>query len=890
MPVQFISKAVGIDLGTTNSAVSVMNPTDSDIIIHRDAAVKRETTPSCVWRDPRSGEIVVGHKAFRRVGSSPSPVRSIKRMMGQQTTVALTDIEATPEQISSYILSEMKRQIEQDVQTFSSDSTQWIVDRAIITVPAYFDQPQIDATRRAGEMAGLQVIDLLHEPTAAACYHCWKTGTQNGVFLVYDFGGGTFDVSILRATAGAFEVLGVSGNNRLGGDDLDAEIAELLIERLLREDYALELDLRSDPEDRLRFDMLKFLAESIKKGLSSEGEFLLRDTWSIRDKENNQVIIDMMFERQEIERIIKPIAERTVPYCFDAIEKAKAKLKDDAFGLSSIDTIILAGGSTHIPMVREMVRQNLCAEPGSRELIVDELAVQARARCATPLYKKVDTLVSLGAAVRAAAVGGLAIYNPNRTVRVSFRGTGLTGASHTHIGGKVEAFDPAIELTGGSVQLIISDLGFEDDQDLMEGGTFGFRQVPLQQSAENLLAFNIYDRNRSLIATAGRPVSHTKEPVPPTGGVGGTSVLSKAISLEVERGGKPHIKELFPALTTLPVRGVFNFSHPGRTELLLLILYQHKKKIQEIKVRVPSSLPRGTHIMLDINIDKLSLITVKGTIGEEVEIGVSVELPPPRDMPSSDEIQSLERAFGEAIGYLSTGRRSIAEAKYRKSRKSFEAAVSRGDNEQAIHDFEEMEEIVAEISCVEGPLQPVKEYFDELVGECIEINQYVAVKAAEAKQPHDTREISKAVEAQRVHGERAYRDGDQKAYSDAITMLESIKDHMIEIMRKIMPPPPPMPESEKARRMAEHAKEEVSRVGQLAKAQKRDDLQKEIGEIRKQLETLAQEAETNPQPVQEKLSQLRARLEQIKNVLMGKVPDPEEGSLPQDHSAKRVRP
>jgi molecular chaperone DnaK len=438
MSKQIVSKAIGIDLGTTNSVVAVMNPTDTDIIIHRDAIAKRETTPSCVWKDPKTGEIVVGHKAFRRVGTSPSPIRAIKRLMGTQTKVLLTDEEVTPEQVSAWVLGEMKRQIEEDVARFSTDSTKWIVDRAIITVPAYFDMAQIDATRKAGEMAGLQVLDLLHEPTAAACYHCFRNGTQNGVFLVYHFGGGTFDVTVLRYTAGVFEVLGISGNNRLGGDDIDAALAENIQERLLREGYALELDVKNDPEDRLRFDKLKFLAEGVKKALSTSGEFLLRDTGTLQDKEGNPAIIEEIFERSEVEEIIKPIVERTIPYCFEALERTEERA---GVKLADIDAIILAGGSTHIPLVREMVRQNLCADPTSMELVVDERANQPRAKCVKPVYEKVDTIVALGTAIRAAAVGGLAIYNPERTVRVSFREAGATGQRETHIGGKVEALD-----------------------------------------------------------------------------------------------------------------------------------------------------------------------------------------------------------------------------------------------------------------------------------------------------------------------------------------------------------------------------------------------------------------------------------------------------------------
>jgi molecular chaperone DnaK len=297
---QYISKAVGIDLGTTNSEVAIMNPTDTDILIHQNLNSKSETTPSCVWKDPRTKAILVGPKAFSRAGTNPPPIRSIKRLMGQKNTVRLTDEDVTPEKVSSYILEEMKKQIEGDVTRFSNVDTVYIVDRAIVTIPAYFDLPRIEATRKAGEMAGLEVLELLHEPTASACYHCWKHNIQNGVFLVYDFGGGTFDVTVLRCTAGAFEVLAINGNIWLGGDNLDKALAEVLLQRLKNEGYALDLDLINSEEDRLRFDKLRFLAEGVKKALSSTGEYLLSDTASMQDKDGQAVAISTSFDRIEL--------------------------------------------------------------------------------------------------------------------------------------------------------------------------------------------------------------------------------------------------------------------------------------------------------------------------------------------------------------------------------------------------------------------------------------------------------------------------------------------------------------------------------------------------------------------------------------------------------------
>jgi molecular chaperone DnaK len=309
---QILNKAIGIDLGTTNSAVAIMTLTDTDVIIHRDARTRRETTPSCVWKDPRTQQVLVGSRAFQRIGTTPEPIRSIKRSMGKQTTVSLTDVQVTPEEVSASILREMKLQIEDDVAQFTNETCEWAVTRAIVTVPAYFDQPQIEATRKAAEMAGLQVLELLHEPTAAASYYCWQNRVQNGTFLVYDFGGGTFDVSILRSVEGSCEVLGISGNNRLGGDDLDVLLAEELRQRLVGEGYELELNLQKSA-DRRRFEQLKMLAEGVKKALSTEEEFVLRSQSYVQDQSGTPINIDMLFERTEVEALYRPTIERTLP-------------------------------------------------------------------------------------------------------------------------------------------------------------------------------------------------------------------------------------------------------------------------------------------------------------------------------------------------------------------------------------------------------------------------------------------------------------------------------------------------------------------------------------------------------------------------------------------------
>jgi molecular chaperone DnaK len=867
---QVISKAIGIDLGTTNSAVALMDPTDSELVIHSDPNMKRETTPSCVWKNPKTGEIVVGHHAFRRIGTAPPPVRSIKREMGKQLKARLTDEDLLPEQVSAYILGEMRRQIESDVKRFETEATRWFVKRAVITVPAYFDQPEVDATRRAGELAGLEVLDLLHEPTAAACYHCWKSGTQNGLFLVYDFGGGTFDVSVLRSNAGKFEVLGISGNTKLGGDDLDTSIAEYLQERLLREGYALELKVKDDREDALRFDRLRLLAEGVKKALSTTGEFFLKDSGSLKDRNGDAVIIETMFERPEIEALMLPHIERTIPYCWDALEKAQQKA---GVTIADVDAVILAGGSTHISLVRDLVRKSFCQDPA---------AAEPRAKCTEPVYEKVDTVVALGAAIRAAAMGGLEIYNAERNVRVAFRGTGTTGSRQASVGGKVEAVGGGIDVSGGRVRLLIEESGFEDEQELTESGMFGFRDVPLQPSADNLLTFEVYDAQGEPIATAGRPVRQSRDPVPPTGGAASTAVLSKAILLEVERRGTITRKVLAPALQTLAFEKTFSFLHPGNTDLVRLPLYQQTRKIQEVQVPVPSSLPKGAPVELSVYIDGLLVITARGKIGD-VGFEAAVAIPPDRPLPTETEASALEQRFREELNYVSSGKKMPLQGRYRKARERFEAARERGETTQAVHEFEEMEEIVGAISRVDGQLQPPKQFFDELVKECFEFNQGTAQEHATQNTDYHYDELQKDIEAQRQFGENAFREGDQTAYSDAILNLESIKSHIVTLFQKVAKIVDNRTPEQRAADNLQFAIREAAKLEQLAGTSQRDDLQKETRDIGRQLHDLTpDDIQRNPGAVQEKVEALRRRLEEIKNTIMGKKSDVKKGALVQD--------
>jgi molecular chaperone DnaK len=217
-----IRKTVGIDLRTTNSVIAVLDPTDSYLITGRDEA-GHQTFPSVVGYQAEAQARLVGHAA-RRVGGGPAAVRSVKRFMGLERSFAVGPEALTPADISARILRHLR-----DVLGRTLADQRYVLDSAIITMPAYFNHNQIEVTRRAGELAGLEVVELLHEPTAAAIYYGWRLNHVEATYLVYDLGGGTFDASVIRRRHGDYEVVSVSGDPFLGGDDFDRLLASYLV-------------------------------------------------------------------------------------------------------------------------------------------------------------------------------------------------------------------------------------------------------------------------------------------------------------------------------------------------------------------------------------------------------------------------------------------------------------------------------------------------------------------------------------------------------------------------------------------------------------------------------------------------------------------------------------
>ncbi len=328
-----MSKIIGIDLGTTNSVVSVMDGATSRVIENREGG---RTTPSVVaFKD---GEIIVGEPAKRQALTNPNTIISVKRHMGTSKTFEIDGKTYKPEQISAMILSHLKEYAESNLGQK--------VTKAVITVPAYFNDQQRQATKDAGKIAGLEVERIINEPTAAAlAYGLDKTDVVEQKILVYDLGGGTFDVSVLEIDEGTIEVLATAGNNRLGGDDFD----ELIMQKLIA-DFKKEsgVDITTD---KMAMQRLKETAEKTKKDLSSIIETSI-DLPFLTANASGPIHFNTKMKRSDFEKLAKPLISQT-------IDLLKSALKDAKLGASDINKILLVGGSTRIPLVKEMLEKEL---------------------------------------------------------------------------------------------------------------------------------------------------------------------------------------------------------------------------------------------------------------------------------------------------------------------------------------------------------------------------------------------------------------------------------------------------------------------------------------------------------------------------------------------------
>ncbi|SHF67843.1 molecular chaperone DnaK [Ornithinibacillus halophilus] len=331
-----MSKIIGIDLGTTNSCVSVMEGGEAVVIPNPEG---NRTTPSVVAF--KNGERQVGEVAKRQAITNPDTIQSVKRHMGTDYKVEIDGKEFTPQEVSAIIL--------QHIKSYAEDYIGEKVEKAVITVPAYFNDAERQATKDAGKIAGLEVERIINEPTAAALAYGIDKDDQDQTILVYDLGGGTFDVSILDIGDGTFEVIATAGDNRLGGDDFDEVIIDHLVAEFKKENG---IDLS---KDKMAVQRLKDAAEKAKKDLSGVTQTQISLPF-ITAGEGGPLHLEMNLTRAKFEELSSDLVERTM------VPTRKA-LSDAGLSASEIDKVILVGGSTRIPAVQEAIKRETGKDP-----------------------------------------------------------------------------------------------------------------------------------------------------------------------------------------------------------------------------------------------------------------------------------------------------------------------------------------------------------------------------------------------------------------------------------------------------------------------------------------------------------------------------------------------
>ncbi|MGP5557183.1 molecular chaperone DnaK [Corynebacterium flavescens] len=352
-----MGRAVGIDLGTTNSVVAVLEGGEPTVIANSEGA---RTTPSVV-AFAKNGEILVGQSAKNQaVTNVDRTIRSVKRHIGTDWTVDIDGKKYTPQEISARTLMKLKR----DAESYLGED----VTDAVITVPAYFEDAQRQATKEAGEIAGLNVLRIVNEPTAAALAYGLEKGEQEQTILVFDLGGGTFDVSLLEIGDGVVEVRATAGDNQLGGDDWDQRVVDWLVGKFKA---AHSIDLT---KDRMALQRLREAAEKAKIELSSSQSANINLPYITVDSDKNPLFLDETLSRTEFQKITQDLLDRTkAPF--------NQVIKDAGLSLSEVDHVVLVGGSTRMPAVSDLVKEMTGREPNKSvnpdEVVAVGAALQA---------------------------------------------------------------------------------------------------------------------------------------------------------------------------------------------------------------------------------------------------------------------------------------------------------------------------------------------------------------------------------------------------------------------------------------------------------------------------------------------------------------------------------
>ncbi|MCL2697081.1 MAG: Hsp70 family protein [Oscillospiraceae bacterium] len=699
---QKISKVVGIDLGTTNSVIAMMGPDNKTIICNTDAQ-KRRTSPSVIVWDKKSQSIIGGQKAFNRRGTKPEPVTSIKRRMGDNNyRVKVGESEMSPIEVSAEILRDLKVKMQEYLKS-QSGCEDYIVDRAIVTIPANFRAEAAENTAKAGELAGLEIIRTLQEPSSSSAYYCWKNGLEDGIFMVYDLGGGTFDVSIVRYASGMADVVAISGHNYLGGDTFDELLARMLLENL-QDEYELDLDLSTE-NDMLIFTKLKLVAEVIKKAVSSQDEYFYSQDGAFQDQNGAQVNISVTVTKKEFEDLIEPTVLGTLEKCKEALSEAEKA----GVTLDMIDGVLLVGGSTHIPYIREFVRKNFCDPSLELHTINSE-----------PLCDEPDMAVGFGAAVAASAGYSEITYSgdsgetetaePVLFVEVQ-PPIGIAGKSN--ILGKVNVKNGTLP---ANMQANVSkaDGSYSSAFPVDTDGTFKFGKLPAPSEDEPYHCD--ITAGGETITSFGFNAAASIIQAPPT-------TLSHTIFVELnDENNKRYLHPLMEKGTNLPASCEHKFRTSSEYSAKVRI-FEENTHLCDIVLSFENSVPVNSPVEIRLQIDEKSTKHVNASAGGESQHVVmeAPEIKPPSESELREKLSDFDAVLNVASPQSQILGKALKQGSLRQQADEIKQAIAENDNVRAREAFDELTKNIDGFIKESGDLSPAESVFMRLAEDCMNL-------------------------------------------------------------------------------------------------------------------------------------------------------------------------
>jgi molecular chaperone DnaK len=874
-----IRKTLGIDLGTTNSVIALLDPTDSTILTGQDEQGRR-TFPSLVAWHPEYNRIITGHAAAcgLAVDAPAKPqaaLASVKRFMGLPREFALGTKKLTPPEVSACILRLLR-----DMMARTLNDPRQLLDSAIITMPAYFNHNQIEATRQAGELAGFEVVELLHEPTAAAIYYSWLGHHGDATYLVYDLGGGTFDVSIIRCRLDDYEVLSVSGDPFLGGDDFDRLLATHLVESgtwrmegerraggvnppVLAPGILQGLFEPATPAGARNFARLVRVAESIKIELTDR-ERAERYVPDLIEAEDGQTLnLEASVERGVFHRLIRDKVDRTIDCCRDALARARERA---GLNLSDIDYVILVGGSSRVPLVRDTVRAAFC-----------NADLAEHVRNLDPLLHEPDLCVAYGAALRAATHGTrflfprveLHLTSPVNTRDLSYPATGVV---------RLESGDAALD--GGSVRIRSLATGLSEEAFLDERGTFA-QEVELQPEMDNALEFAVCDGLGQEMARVVAMVRHQSSAPQLGQAVLPTQLITKPLQIEVlSRGGQRVKQVVAPIGATLP--GVFSCTcrTHDQSGCIVVPIFEENRIIKQMVIDdLDPALPIGSPVEVEFAIDVKHTIEVRvrvrlparsvseGDTYERCETA-TLSAPPPPCRPTRAEIDAVQSQIDELLPKFSGSFRTRQRTRAMQIRQDLFESLRYDDEPKAIQRMAELRELLQQLETSLGQmLDPPWPRFAQLVQHCLSLAAEVAEKTGRTPE-----ELGEHIRAQERYAEQAYEDHNQTLYRECNDNLEKYAGYLTQLLRDALPRPPrpSRPPEEEARAEIDRFRAYLSAVWKQVREKQRSDLETRLTEIAAQARGLSQRVKSDPLSVLRDTNRLGTEVEKVADFLHNK--------------------